>query len=128
MPDEESCRTHSLFTHGKLLPRCESKAYFSHIERIEAARRLYNDLRKTISDRERNNKSLATHTRSIKNAFEYGYEIESMSDVVPTHLIQVYKDSGFKRQFRNQCRDIKNLVVIESVLRSDGILVEVDGL
>ncbi len=121
MPDEESCRTHSLFTHGKLLPRCESKAYFSHLKTIEAARRLYNKVIKKITNREHNNKNYEMYTRSFKNFFEYQYGFdENLWPPVPYGVKVGY-------WLKRHMLDVKNLVFVEAVLREDGILVEVDG-
>lgn len=133
LSDEEACRTHSLFAHGKLVPRCESKVYFNHLEKIEAARKQYHFLIKRIRQRERMNTELASHTRSLKNAFEYGYEIFEVDNakkkvlLIPSSLLNVYKACNYKVQFRNHAKDVRDLVHVETILKSDGILVEVDG-
>jgi hypothetical protein len=119
MPDEESCRSHALFTHGKLLPRCESKVYFNHLKRIEAARRLYNMLIYRIRQRERNNKNYEIYTRSFKNYYKSAFNVDEWPPVPYGTRVGYW--------LRKHMVDCKNLVLVENVLEQDGILVEVDG-
>ena len=126
--NEEIQRTHLLFAHGFLMPRCESKAYFSHLKKIEALRKWYHILRTRINDR-LNRENWFDYTNHLMRVYE-----SQFTKIMPyydkfqyqhekPHFIS--KRHYERRALFNHNLDVKNWCFIKHELDKNGILIDV---
>ncbi len=126
--NEEIQRTHLLFAHGFLMPRCESKAYFSHLKKIEALRKWYHIFRTRINDR-LYRENWFDYTKHLIRKYEYElgeinpyYREFNYQKEIP-HFIS--KRHYERRALFNHNLDVKNFCFVKRELDKNGILIDV---
>ena len=128
--NEEIQRTHLLFAHNFLMPRCESKAYFSHIKKIDALRKQFHILRKRINDR-----LYREHWYDYTKHMMRQYDAEQLEERKPEWMKRyrfqhlnarnMTSKQFDRRALFNHNRDMKNYAFVKHELDKNGILIDV---
>ena len=125
--NEEIQRTHLLFAHGFLMPRCESKAYFSHLKKIDALRKWYHILKTRINER-LYRENWFDYTKHLIRVYECQFEPPIYNNTFDYQKEKPHFIS--KRHYErlalfNHNLDVKNYCFIKHELDKNGILIDV---